>query len=487
MALETLRSSCSHLDGRRLWLGKAALRSRVVAIQGWRGARRLKETISLEDVELVARLNDKATGNLIFVLEDGTERTLRVSAPGIWRMQIEYRLRRIAAKGAEAAGRPSLAVDPSLPTADDVETDGGAEMKLEATGSEELAAWPLFESEEATIEIVDETEPDFLIEPVAVSDDGSLVPDPFFAEELEEADAPAESEEEAQEVLLVNELSFDADNDEDVTEAVGVVGLDEADTLIEEGEIAALDLPSAEDLHEIGDDVVFDVAMDASTHEDVVLDWLEPVGAPEAVIEVEAPETEIEVEVPEADLEIEAPEAVIEVEVPEAELEVEAPEAAIEVEVPEAELEQPEAVIELEAPEVELEAELPEAVIEVEVPEAELEVETPEAIIEPAEVEAEAEPHVPDDEPREVAAEPEMPQALEIELEPLPEDVPVARLSIEPADLEVRPASESLEEVEPEERARLPIASRPFDLVKLYESVDQEQAVEPEDLREAEL
>ncbi|NNE72024.1 MAG: hypothetical protein HKN29_16895, partial [Rhodothermales bacterium] len=42
-------------------------------------------------------------------------------------------------------------------------------------------------------------------------------------------------------------------------------------------------------------------------------------------------------------------------------------------------------------------------------------------------------------------------------------------------------------EVEPEERARLPIASRPFDLVKLYESVDQEQAVEPEDLREAEL
>lgn len=434
MALETLRSSCTHLDGRRLWLGKVALRSRLVALSGWRGARRYSESIPLGKVEFVERLNDRPSGNLVLQMKDGTERVLRVSAPGIWRMQIEYRLRRIAvAEGGVIKPVARLKVDPSLPTADQVETELApaiAEIEDDATEElEELAVWPRFESEEATIEIVDETEHEFLIEPVAVADDGTLVPDPTSEEE----EAEPEPESEPEEVVLVDELSFDA-VEEEVEEVVeeeaeAVVG-EEAEAIIEAP--AALDLPDAADLSEIGDDVVFDVAMDASTHGDVVLDWLEPLDVESrSESEVEAPEVTLEVDVPDADLEVEAPEVTLET--PQVSLEVESPDVDLEIEPPEVELA-------LEAPDVSLEVDVP-----------------------PPE---------------------ESPDVLEIELAQIDDEVPIARLTVEPADLAVAESGQGVEEPsdKPMESAALPIASRPFDLTRLYESMGEsgtEAAPEP--------
>lgn len=435
MALETLRSSCTHLDGRRLWLGKVALRSRLVALSGWRGARRYSESIPLGKVEFVERLNDRPSGNLVLQMKDGTERVLRVSAPGIWRMQIEYRLRRIAVAEGEAIKPVArLKVDPSLPTADQVETELApaiAEIEDDATEElEELAVWPRFESEEATIEIVDETEHEFLIEPVAVADDGTLVPDPTSEEE--EVEPEPEPESEPEEVVLVDELSFDA-----VEEEVEEVVEEEAEAVVEaevevEVEVeaeaiieapAAMDLPNAADLSEIGDDVVFDVAMDASTHGDVVLDWLEPLDVESrSESEVEAPEVTLEVDVPDADLEVEAPEVTLET--PQVSLEVESPDVDLEIEPPEVELA-------LEAPDVSLEVDVP-----------------------PPE---------------------ESPDVLEIELAQIDDEVPIARLTVEPADLAVAESEQGGEEPsdKPTESAALPIASRPFDLTRLYESMGE--------------
>lgn len=435
MALETLRSSCTHLDGRRLWLGKVALRSRLVALSGWRGARRYSESIPLGKVEFVERLNDRPSGNLVLQMKDGTERVLRVSAPGIWRMQIEYRLRRIAvAEGGVIKPVARLKVDPSLPTADQVETEltpPTSEVEVDATEElEELAVWPRFESEEATIEIVDETEHEFLIEPVAVADDGTLVPDPTFEEE--EVESESEPEPEPEEVVLVDELSFDS-LEEEVEEVVEeeIDAEVEAEAIIEAP--AALDLPDAADLSEIGDDVVFDVAMDASTHGDVVLDWLEPLDVESrSESEVEAPEVTLEADVPDADLEVEAPEVTLEA--PQVSLEVESPDVALEIEPPEVDLA-------LEASDVSLEVD------------------------------------VPDPE--------ESPDVLEIELAQIDQEVPIARLTVEPADLAVAESEQGVEEPsdKPTESAALPIASRPFDLTRLYESMGEsgtEAAPEPQ-------
>ncbi|MFT4605519.1 MAG: hypothetical protein ACI9W4_002259, partial [Rhodothermales bacterium] len=227
MALETLKSSCSHYEGRRLWLGKAALRSRLVDVRGWRGGRRFRDSIPLEEVESVARSNSKAGGNLVFAMKDGSERGLRVSAPGIWRMQIDYRLRRIAGLPAadprEATTAPPIKVETSLPTADEVEHTlplaEGLVLEEGDTGTE-LAAWPRFESEDATIEIVGgvDRESEFLIEPVAVSEDGILVPTELDFDLVEDSEP-----EERGDVALVDALSFEIEAEETEVELPEVV------------------------------------------------------------------------------------------------------------------------------------------------------------------------------------------------------------------------------------------------------------------------
>ncbi len=291
MAIETLKSSCSHYDGRRLWLGKAALRSRLVDVRGWRGGRRFRDSILLEQVESVARSSSKSGGNLVFAMKDGSERSLRVSAPGIWRMQIDYRLRRISGLSAtdpqDVPTVSAIKLDPSLPTADEVEhtlpIEEGTAPEESGHGSE-LAAWPRFEAEDATIEIVAaaDPEPEYLTESVLVSEPGNFVPTEL------ETDLVADREiEEREEVALVDALSFEIEAEEREEDhgaaeaAVAGSGIDvgaaEAEAERPVPEAHTLSVPPPEDLHEIGDDVVFDLAMDATTHEDVVIRWLSPM------------------------------------------------------------------------------------------------------------------------------------------------------------------------------------------------------------------
>lgn len=537
MALETLKSSCSHYNGRRLWLGKAALRSRLVDVRGWRGGRRFRDSIPLEEVESVARSNSKAGGNLVFAMQDGSERSLRVSAPGIWRMQIDYRLRRIAGLGAEAPEEATkastLKLDSSLPTADDVEHPMQVEAPAvpeEKDHESELAAWPRFETEEATIEIVagDDLEPEFLIEPVAVSEEGVLVP----AEPDPDLDLAGEAElDEPEEVALVDALSFEIEaeegeeeivlagaeleivSDDEATvevvadaEAVSVtdaVAEAEAEAELTEPEVLAeariISVPPPEDLHEIGDDVVFDMAMDATTHEDVVIGWLSNIDADEggtssAATEAEMDETESSLAEDEIQADDDAEPVMADME---ADLEVEAPVAEAEVEsamdvepTVEAELTTgvealPDLATEIEA-ELNLEPTLAEAALDGKPLIAEIEVEAPDLGIEaglevePPELELEAEILIEDptsslaDAPVvDVIAE----AAAEADLTSETEPEPVAELEPEPVPIPEpmpAPAAETEPEtaLEPEPATRLTIASRPFELSRLYESAD---------------
>lgn len=544
MALETLKSSCSHYNGRRLWLGKAALRSRLVDVRGWRGGRRFRESIPLEEVESVARSNSKTGGNLVFEMKDGSERSLRVSAPGIWRMQIDYRLRRISGQvTADAPSAPKTApvkVDRSLPTADEVEhtipVEEGTDSQDTDHGSE-LAVWPRFETEEATIEIVAGTdlEPEFLIEPVAVTEEGLLVATEDDDALVEETDG-----DEREEIALVDALSFEIEaeaREDDVAEpeaeaeaevvaevellAPEAVAEIEAvataevevplDTEVEVAPVAEareMIVPPPEDLHEIGDDVVFDLAMDATTHEDVVMGWLSPVeaeGRAEIAGEVED-EDEVEPVVAEAEVRVEAEaeaeaEAGVELEAPaeaeivaEVEVEVEAEakvdvdppkadiEAALEVEFPttaeaETTLSDMEVALQLDPTEAEMEIDAKPLIAEIEVEapdvgvDAGLEVDAPSLELDAPSLIAEAELEIP-------AEEVEVPSA-----EIRAPDVPTETVVEPPAEPEFETGAEAAVQSEPDvEMAEadpaysLPIAARPFELSRVYETPEPEEA-----------
>lgn len=142
-------------------------------------------------------------------------------------MQIDYRLRRIAGLPAadprEATTAPPIKVETSLPTADEVEHTlplaEGLVLEEGDTGTE-LAAWPRFESEDATIEIVGgvDRESEFLIEPVAVSEDGILVPTELDFDLVEDSEP-----EERGDVALVDALSFEIEAEETEVELPEVV------------------------------------------------------------------------------------------------------------------------------------------------------------------------------------------------------------------------------------------------------------------------
>ncbi|MFT5145049.1 MAG: hypothetical protein ACI84D_003690 [Thalassolituus oleivorans] len=254
MSLEGLKSSCTHYNGRRLWLGRIALRSRVLDVRGWRGGRLFRDKVRLEDVSYVARGNDGEGGNLILGLHDGGERTLSVTAPGIWRMQIDYRLRRI---GSVKDPTPDSPVEDSrdLPTADELEvvsaeSSAQAPESLDVAFFEDVGSWPIFEEDQSPgIGVVamepDEEEVGFSIEPILLEDHAPAEIGLSF-------DEPAPEQPDRS---LIDALQMDAPDAE--TQADHMAG-------------------AAQGLHEIGDDQVSDQVMDASSHETVVLDWLQP-------------------------------------------------------------------------------------------------------------------------------------------------------------------------------------------------------------------
>jgi hypothetical protein len=258
MSLESLKSSCTYYNGRRLWFGRIALMSRVLDVRGWRGGRLFREQVRLEDVSSVARGNDSTTGNLILGLHDGGEKTLTVTAPGIWRMQIDYRLRRIAsANGAKPDASTEDASD--LPTADELEhisvvSSVEAPESLDDAFFKDVGSWPVFEEDQTPgIGVVaierDAEEAEFRIDPILPADDAP--------EEM--AFSSGDGEQEPPDRALIDALHVDAPDAEA-----------EGDLLVE----------ATQGLHEIGDDQVSEQVMDASSHETVVLDWLQPAEEP---------------------------------------------------------------------------------------------------------------------------------------------------------------------------------------------------------------
>ena len=289
------------------------LMSRVILVSGWRGVKRLRDRIVLDEVELASRVTHSDKANLVLCMEDGEERTLHVTAPGIWRMQIDYRLRRIAAVGAEEAEPAQLseAMRSQLATADQLEEvaseypEDPHESLDEVFFGTELAGLSGFETDlrpgigiepEPDEVTVGEVEVDLEVDADVDVDELDLSP-----EIVEEAPA------------LVSRLAFDAPlaeaGDPDASRASAD---EEPEAHVELGlvvepagaeELTGVPVPDRrpsepldrpgrrevdpESLLPIGDDVVLDQAMDASTHESVVIDWLEQEEAdrPEASVE----------------------------------------------------------------------------------------------------------------------------------------------------------------------------------------------------------
>lgn len=92
-AAQILRSDCRYINGRRLRLGQAVLSPGAVRFSGWMGWNRYSDTLNLLDVEAVRRESDLSNANLVVVKNDGSVYTFRVNGAGIWKQEIERRVR----------------------------------------------------------------------------------------------------------------------------------------------------------------------------------------------------------------------------------------------------------------------------------------------------------------------------------------------------------------------------------------------------------
>jgi hypothetical protein len=416
MSLETLRSSCTRFGGRRLWFGRILLLSRQLSVIGWRGFARFKESVPLTDVASVARANGSTAGNLVLLKKDGSELRLRVNTPGIWRMQIDYRLRRLAAFAS--APQPEHESQ-GLPTADDIEQaadEGPTPESLDGEFFEkELGEIPVFaDDSQAFLEPLPPPEESVFLEPVAVERD-----EPILESRPDGQAEPASASSE----LLEHD---------------------------------------PERLQSIGEDLVSDAAMDSASAEDVVLGWLAP--ASDAALGSASLDPEIlepaPVESEHADEDVEA--ATLE---PVA-VEVDAAEDTVEVEVDRplvveagvAEADTTSAEVEVVTPDETVEP----AVVRPALPIASSPYTISEIYSSPDRLESEAEPEI-------------QPEA-ESEIQPAAELQPAAESELQPAaEPEIQPAAEpeghpiSVERAKP--RSRRPIRSlaelRPMSLADL--------------------